>query len=96
MLSSLTVMELLWCSASLRLPADTPAHHMKMWVRTVVDLLGLGPHRRVEVVMRRRVVRDEVECVALPTSVTTAAAACRLILAHSNKWWPRRYSSTLG
>ena len=33
MLSSLTVMELLWCSASLRLPADTPAHHMKMWVR---------------------------------------------------------------
>jgi len=49
MLSTLTVMELLTFSAKLRLPADTPRRQLEVWVYTIIDLLGLGPHRHTVV-----------------------------------------------
>ena len=45
MLTSLTVMELVWFSACLRLPADIPRRQKNAWVHMIIDLLGLTPHR---------------------------------------------------
>jgi ABC-type transport system involved in cytochrome c biogenesis ATPase subunit len=45
MLTSLTVMELLWFSAICRLPRDLPRATLTAWVHMVLDLLGLTQHR---------------------------------------------------
>jgi len=45
MLTSLTVMELLWFSAICRLPRDLPRATLNAWVHMVLDLLRLAQHR---------------------------------------------------
>ena len=49
MLTSFTVIELLWFSAALRLPADTPHRQRNAWVHMIIDLLGLTRHRHAVV-----------------------------------------------
>ena len=49
MLSSLTVMELLWFSAVMRLPANLPRAQRIAWVHMIIDLLGLTQQRHTVV-----------------------------------------------
>ena len=45
MLSSLSVIELFYFSAMLRLPADLPRRQVEAWIHAIIDLLGLTQHR---------------------------------------------------
>ena len=45
MLTSLTVMEVLWFSAVLRLPGNLPRQQLEAWVHAVIDMLGLTQQR---------------------------------------------------